>query len=122
MSTIAELLGHSALGDTLREHSETQEQEQSESAAALTHEGDNSVTETVRSVICEVLGSDMDLTLDELTLRGDLDCDTLELYAVVSRIERECGISIPDALISQCHTLGDLLSAVRTAVGDPSLV
>lgn len=48
----------------------------------------------------------------DLTLTGDLDLDTLSLYAIVTSVERELRCSFADETVASWQTLGDILSAV----------
>lgn len=49
----------------------------------------------------------------DLTLRGDLDLDDLQLYSIVAVVERALKKSFPDESIAAWQTVGDFLDAVR---------
>lgn len=50
----------------------------------------------------------------DLTLRGDLDMDDLQLYAVVTQMERALKRSFPDEDVHSWVIVGDILDAVTS--------
>lgn len=44
---------------------------------------------------------------------SDLVADSLEFTNLITRVEREFGVEIPDEMVPQIHTVDDLFQAVR---------
>lgn len=63
------------------------------------------------AIVAETNLEPSDARLD-LTLSGDLDLDTLGLYAVVAAIEHEVRCTFTDEAVRSWQTLGDILDAV----------
>jgi act minimal PKS acyl carrier protein len=47
------------------------------------------------------------------TSLGELGYDSLALLETASQIEREYGVSLPDDVVGECETPGDMLAAVN---------
>lgn len=117
MGTIADLLGGIDLSAlTEQAPAEGKEKPSEHDAQAVDGAQPDARTDTHEAVLAAIL-SQTNLRPEnaraELTLRGDLDMDTLQLYAVVVQIERELKTTFPDELIDQWETIGDILDAVR---------
>lgn len=69
--------------------------------------------EIVLEALLEETGFDPASARLDLTLRGDLDLDDLQLYAVIAVVERALRRSFPDIEIASWETLGDFLDAAR---------
>lgn len=69
--------------------------------------------EIVLQALLEETGFDPASARLDLTLRGDLDLDDLQLYAVIAVVERALKRTFPDAEIASWATLGDFLDAAR---------
>lgn len=73
----------------------------------------------MRQVVQDVLVSNASVVpenIDGTCLLSELDLDKLSLYAAVSAIERELAITIPDAVVSQWVTIGDIASSAGELV------
>lgn len=111
MGTIGDLLGD-ALGQALASNSDAAPVEAIEGAREQAAE---ERAEHVRQVVQDALVSNASVVpenIDGTCLLSELDLDKLSLYAAVSAIERELAITIPDAVVSQWVTIGDIASSV----------
>ncbi|MBS5750127.1 acyl carrier protein [Actinomyces sp. oral taxon 181] len=115
MGTIGDLLGD-ALGQALASNSEAAPIEAIEGAREQAVE---ERAKHVRQVVQDALVSNASVVpenIDDACLLSALDLDTLSLYAAVSTVEHELAISIPDAVVSQWVTVGDIASSVGELV------
>ena len=115
MGTIGDLLGD-ALGQALASNSDAAPVEAIEGAREQAAE---ERAEHVRRVVQDALVSNASVVpenIDDSSLLSALDLDTLSLYAAVSAIERELAITIPDAVVSQWVTIGDIASSAGELV------
>lgn len=115
MGTIGDLLGD-ALGQALASNSEAAPVEAIEGAREQAAE---ERAKHVRQVVQDALVSNASVVpenIDDACLLSALDLDTLSLYAAVSTVEHELAISIPDAVVSQWVTVGDIASSVGELV------
>lgn len=109
MGTIADLLG----GLDISAFSAEEPQEASSQADADSADSQGSVAEeVVMAALLEHTSLQPEESRADLTLRGDLDMDDLQLYAVVVQIERELKTTFPDELIDQWQVIGDIMDAV----------
>lgn len=115
MGTIGDLLGD-ALGQALASNSEAAPVEAIEGAREqAAEERANHVRQVVRDALVSN-ASVVPENIDDACLLSALDLDTLSLYAAVSAVEHELAISIPDAVVSQWVTVGDIASSVGELV------
>lgn len=115
MGTIGDLLGD-ALGQALASNSEAAPVEAIEGAREqAAEERANHVRQVVRDALVSN-ASVVPENIDGECLLSALDLDTLSLYAAVSAVEHELAISIPDAVVSQWVTIGDIASSVGELV------
>ncbi len=118
MGTIAELLGYSLSDAPVAEPASQGPAAEGPGdeggAGALT--GADRAREAVMVAVLAETGHEPGDARRELTLAGDLDLDTLGLYAVVSAVEHETRVTFTDEDIASWVTLGDLLDAVAAAV------
>ena len=69
--------------------------------------------ERVKRIIEEKLGLETsDYTL-ESRFNEDLDCDSLDFFDIVSSVEIEFNISIPDNVLKDLKTVKDLINYVE---------
>lgn len=111
MGTIGDLLGD-ALGQALASNSDAAPVEAIEGAR---EQAAGERAEHVRQVVQDALVSNASVVpenIDDSSLLSALDLDTLSLYAAVSAIEHELAITIPDTVVSQWVTIGDITSSV----------
>ena len=115
MGTIGDLLGD-ALGQALASNSEAAPVEAIEGAREqAAEERANHVRQVVRDALVSN-ASVVPENIDDACLLSALDLDTLSLYAAVTAVEHELAISIPDAVVSQWVTVGDIASSVGELV------
>lgn len=116
MGSIADLLGY-----TLNAEGEKSDISP-ETGGAINEAGEASSpkTEHAREVAMDAILEFVDLapedTRGDLTLKNDLDIDTLVRYAIVARIEHELKLSIRDTEVDAWETLEDVLSDVAGRV------
>ena len=112
MGSIADLLGY-----TLNAEGEKSDISP-ETGGAINEAGEASSpkTEHAREVAMDAILEFVDLAPEDargdLTLKNDLDIDTLVRYAIVARIEHELKLSIRDTEVDAWETLEDVLSDV----------
>jgi acyl carrier protein len=70
----------------------------------------------VRALTIDDLGVDDEQLTPSAALADDLAVDSLELTELVVRIEAELGISVPELVMGQVRTYGDLVTVVLAQV------
>jgi acyl carrier protein len=65
----------------------------------------------LRRLVAESLGVDFDDLTPEVSLTDDLAADSLDLLELVLALEEELGISVPEGVLAEVHTYGDLVQA-----------
>jgi acyl carrier protein len=73
-----------------------------------------SIEGRVRRVVVEQLGVGSEELTPTVSLNDDLAADSLDLVEIVLRIEEEFGVQIPESLIDEIRTYGDLVDGVQT--------
>lgn len=110
MGSIAELLGYSLQGTDL-----TKTEDPAPGGGPSSDVVDERA-ERAREIAMDAVLGETDLDPSdaraELSLSGDLDLDTIALYAIVAAIEHELRLAIPDDTVTSWQTLGDVLDAV----------
>lgn len=112
MGSIADLLGYTLNAEGEKSDIST------EAGAVINVAGESSSpkTEHAREVVMDAILEFVDLAPEDargdLTLKNDLDIDTLVRYAIVARIEHELKLSIRDSEVDAWETLDDVLSDV----------
>ena len=66
----------------------------------------------VRRVVADRLGVSLDELASDVSLIDDLAADSLDLVELAVEIERQFGISLPEALIDEIRTYGDIVDVV----------
>jgi acyl carrier protein len=66
--------------------------------------------ETVRNLIAETLGCDVEQVVDDAVLVDDLGADSLAIVELTMALEESTGISIDDEALGQIKTVGDVLN------------
>jgi acyl carrier protein len=66
--------------------------------------------ETVRNLIAETLGCDVEQVVDEAVLVDDLGADSLAIVELTMALEESTGISIDDEALGQIKTVADVLN------------
>lgn len=63
--------------------------------------------------VCEIIAKQLDLEKDEITrdsrLIDDLHADSLDIVELIMDLEQEFDIEIPDEMLPQVHTVGDIV-------------
>ena len=65
----------------------------------------------VKEIIMDVLKFDGDVTM-ESTLEGDLQADSLDAVELAMAIEEEFDVEIPDDVLPNMETVGDLVEYI----------
>ena len=66
----------------------------------------------VRRVVADHLGVELEELAPGVSLIDDLAADSLDLVELAVEIERQFGISLPEALIDEIRTYGDIVDVV----------
>ena len=72
----------------------------------------------VEKIIHTQIGSTAPLSLTT-NLQEDLDMDSLELVELGISLENEFDVSLPDAQVRRCSTIGDIVQLVNLAEQEP---
>jgi len=72
----------------------------------------------VRRVVAETLGVAGEDLVPEVSLTDELAADSLDLVEVALAIEADLGISVPERMLEQVRTYGDLVRAALGLVRD----
>lgn len=77
----------------------------------------NEILATIEEFLKERKGSDFQVSL-ELDLRKDLQADSVELMEFIIELEDEYQLEIPDKVIDEFNTVGDVVDYIekRTTV------
>lgn len=78
---------------------------------------DQSIERRVRAVISQELGQPDDAVATAARLQEDLGADSMDSYSLVSALEMEFGIEIPDYDLGTLQTVGQLVAYVQEKVG-----
>lgn len=68
--------------------------------------------EKVKQLICEQLGKSPDKVGMETRIVEDLGADSLDIVEMLMALEDEFGISLPDEVAAQLHTVGDIVKYI----------
>ncbi len=71
------------------------------------------VYETVVSIICEQFDLEESKVTMETGVTEDLGADSLDLVEVLSAIEDELDVEIPDEVLENMKTVGDLVKYIE---------
>jgi acyl carrier protein len=80
----------------------------------------NGVLERVRQIIAESAGVPVDEIGEKQPLLRDLPWDSLDQIECVMEIEEEFDVSVPDDLVDQAKTAGDITDGVMALLGQTS--
>ncbi|WP_022868431.1 acyl carrier protein [Schaalia vaccimaxillae] len=114
MGTIAELLGYQ-LGEFSEDAASTTSTNLDSGTNQVLPDEEDPLGEIAMAAILRECDLEPEQARGALTLRGDLDCDELSIYAIVAAIEHEAGISLPDEQVKSWQTVDDVLKDVRSA-------
>ena len=69
------------------------------------------VEEQVRCLVAEHLGVGLEELVCDVSLRDDLAADSIDLVELAVAIEREFAIVVPERILDEVRTYGDLVQA-----------
>ena len=72
--------------------------------------------EKLQKIIAEVLNIDTDKITMESTFVDDLGADSLDVFQIITEIEDQFGIQIPDDAIENIVTVGDAATQIQNAL------
>ncbi len=73
----------------------------------------------VRRVVAEQLGVGADELAPDVSLVDDLAADSLDLVELALALESELGVAVPESVIQQLRTYGDLVDSLRVLTVGP---
>lgn len=74
------------------------------------------VYEKVKSIIIRQLGLSQDQISEDSRFIGDLDVDSLDAVELVISIEKEFDIRIPDEMLHEETTVGDIVEYLENKI------
>ncbi|MCI1269079.1 MAG: acyl carrier protein [Ruminococcus sp.] len=78
------------------------------------------VFDKIQSLIVEQLDADADAVTMEANIQDDLGADSLDIVDLITSIEDEFDIQIPDEAVDDIKTVGDIVRYVEKETGDSS--
>ena len=76
-------------------------------------EEQNMIFEKLKDIIAEQLSVDADKVTLEANIQEDLDADSLDIVDLITTIEDEFDISIPDEAVEEIKTVNDIVTYVE---------
>lgn len=76
---------------------------------------DQQIFDRVVTIIQERKGEDFTIT-ENLSLKDDLDADSVDLMEFILTIEDEFGIEISDEEIDNLHSVADVLAVIKNKI------
>ena len=73
--------------------------------------------EKVQKIIGEVLEKDPDDIGEDMAFIDDLGADSLDIYQIITGLEDEFKIEIPEEEVTKIVTVGDATKAIRKLIG-----
>ena len=74
------------------------------------------VFEKIRDILCEQLEQNADAVTMESLVMEDLGADSLDVVDIVMSIEDEFEIEVPDEVIENDKTVGDIVKFVEESI------
>ena len=71
------------------------------------------IFEKLKDIIAEQLSVDADKVTLEANIQEDLDADSLDIVDLITTIEDEFDISIPDDAVEEIKTVNDIVTYVE---------
>lgn len=68
--------------------------------------------EKLKDIVAEQLGVEADEVTLEANIQDDLGADSLDVVDLITTIEDEFDISIPDETVEQIKTVGDIVNYI----------
>lgn len=75
-----------------------------------------SIFESVRNILVDQLGVDVEMVTIESNFIDDLNADSLDIVELVMAMEQEFGISIPDEEAERIKSVGDAVDFIKANV------
>lgn len=79
----------------------------------ISMEEQNMIFEKLKDIIAEQLSVDTDKVTLEANIQEDLDADSLDIVDLITTIEDEFDISIPDEAVEEIKTVNDIVTYVE---------
>ena len=79
----------------------------------ISMEEQNMIFEKLKDIIAEQLSVDADKVTLEANIQEDLDADSLDIVDLITTIEDEFDISIPDEAVEEIKTDNDIVTYVE---------
>ena len=79
----------------------------------ISMEEQNMIFEKLKDIIAEQLSVDADKVTPEANIQEDLDADSLDIVDLITTIEDEFDISIPDEAVEEIKTVNDIVTYVE---------
>ena len=76
----------------------------------ISMEEQNMIFEKLKDIIAEQLSVDADKVTLEANIQEDLDADSLDIVDLITTIEDEFDISIPDEAVEEIKTVNDIVT------------
>ena len=71
------------------------------------------IADKVKEIISSQLNKSIDELTDEKEIVKDLGADSLDVVEMVMNIEEECGVTIPDDVLANIKTVGDIINLIQ---------
>ncbi len=71
------------------------------------------VFESIRKSLSEQLDVPIERITEDSDILNDLEADSLDVVDMVMNLEDEFGIEVPDDVIANLHTVGDVVNFVK---------
>jgi len=88
----------------------------------------NGVARRVEAIVAEQLGLRPEDVAPDVSLRDDLAADSIDMLELTAAIEDDLGLTVPERLLDEVRTVGELVSATlklvraRRAATEPGLL
>ena len=79
----------------------------------ISMEEQNMIFEKLKDIIAEQLSVDADKVTLEANIQEDLDADSLDIVDLITTIEDEFDISIPDEAVEEIKIVNDIVTYVE---------
>ena len=73
----------------------------------------NFLNEKLKDIVAEQLGVEPDEVTTEANIQEDLGADSLDIVDLITTIEDEFDISIPDEAVEEIKTVGDIVNYIE---------
>lgn len=71
------------------------------------------IADKVKEIISKQLNKSIEELSDDKEIVKDLGADSLDVVEMVMNIEEECGVSIPDDVLANIKTVGDIINLIQ---------